>query len=441
MLTRFWGYSGAGRLSVATGCRPRYLEGLVNRDKFSSKTSLSLAKKAKLAKLKNNFLGYPVNMNALPEAFFAWRRELQAAGIGTFAYTYNNVGNPYQETSLPYNTHDFERELILRMGKLYAFPSNDTWGFLSHSGTDSNMHGMYMGRTLLKERTGVLPKVYFTHEAHYSIQILRDLLGLETVFVDTLPDGGMDPDSLERKLADNPAHPALVVATVGTTFKGAVDPIDRIQQVLQGHSSYLHLDAALFGGYLPFTPQVGEVSYQAQAGAPPARYDSIAVSCHKFFGFPAPAGLFITTKSRFDEFNELFSRIHNPEYLDQVPGTITCSRDGVKPAEFYFFSTPEAMEKLAEDAWAMLQNTSFLMEQMQTHLSDWQPSRANDLSNTVYFRKPSDRLVKKYSLATMRLGLGHQQRDCAHVVVMPHANRKVLTEFLTDLEKDAVAPL
>jgi glutamate/tyrosine decarboxylase-like PLP-dependent enzyme len=441
MLTRLLGYSGAARLSVASGCTPRCIEGLVNRDKFSSKTSLSLAEKAKLAKLKNNFLGYPVNMNTLPEAFFAWRRELQAAGIGTFTYTYNNVGNPYQETSLPYNTHDFERELILRMGKLYAFPSNDIWGFMSHSGTDSNMHGMYMGRTLLKERTGVLPKVYFTHEAHYSIQILRDLLGLETVFVDTLPDGGMDPDSLERKLDDNPSHPALVVATVGTTFKGAVDPIDRIQQVLRGHSSYLHLDAALFGGYLPFTPQSLEVSYQAQAGSSPARYDSIAVSCHKFFGFPAPAGLFITTKSCFDEFNELFSRIHNPEYLDQVPGTISCSRDGVKPAEFYFFSTPEAMEKSAEDARAMLQNTSYLMEQMRTYLSDWQPSRSNDLSNTVYFRKPSDRLVKKYSLATMRLDLGHQSQDYAHVVVMPHANRKVLTEFLTDLEKDAVAPL
>jgi histidine decarboxylase len=68
------------------------------------------------------------------------------------------------------------------------------------------------------------------------------------------------------------------------------------------------------------------------------RYDSIAVSCHKFFGFPAPAGLFITTKSHFDEFNELFSQIHNPEYIHHVPGTITCSRDAVKPAEFYFFS-------------------------------------------------------------------------------------------------------
>jgi glutamate/tyrosine decarboxylase-like PLP-dependent enzyme len=442
MLTRrrFLGYSGAGLLTVATGCTPPPLEVLADQDTFSSKaTRLSLSDKARIAKLKNNFLGYPVNMTMPSEEFFAWRKELQAVGIGNFAY--NNVGNPFKESSIPYNTHELERELILRMGKLYAFPPSDIWGFLSHSGTDSNMHGMYMGRTLLKGRTGILPKAYFTKEAHYSIQILRDLLGLETVWVDTLSDGGMDPTDLERKLAENSSYPALVVATVGTTFKGAVDPVDRIRQALKGHASYLHLDAALFGGYLPFTSHADEVAYRGAADPDTPRYESLAVSCHKYFGFPAPAGLFITTKSLFEEFNELFSRIHNPEYIQQVPGTITCSRDAVKPAEFYFFSTPEAQAKLAKDAQTILANTAYLMEQMHSRFSDWQPLRMNELSNIVFFRRPSDRMVKKYSLATMHLEIGRQQRDYAHVVIMPHVTRTVLAEFLNDLEQDAVTLL
>jgi glutamate/tyrosine decarboxylase-like PLP-dependent enzyme len=438
MLTRrrFLGYSGAGILALTAGCRPENFNWLPNQEEASSNINLSLADKAKLSKQKNFLLGYPINMNTPPEDFFAWRRQLLDAGINTFAY--NNVGNPFKDSSIPFNTHDFERELILRFGKLYAFPPNDTWGFLSNSGTDSNMHGMYMGRTLLKSRTGVFPKAYFTKEAHYSMQILRDLLGLETVFVETLPDGGMDPGDLRQKLVDNPSHPALVIATIGTTFKGAIDQVDGIQEALKGYSSYLHLDAALFGGYLPFTSHPGEVTYQSKSNPVLARYDSIAVSCHKFFGFPSPAGLFITTKSHFDEFNELFSQIHNPEYIHHVPGTITCSRDAVKPAEFYFFSTPSSMAKLAEDAQSMLQNTVYLMEQMQAHFSYLQPTRANDLSNTIFFRKPSDRIVKKYSLATMHLEINHQKQDYAHVVVMPHANRKVLTEFLTDLDEDSV---
>lgn len=439
MLTRrrFLGYTSAGMLAAVAGCRPANLDWLLHQGEVSSKIKLSLAEKGKLAGLKKNFLGYPINMSTPSEEFFAWRRQLREVGIGDFAY--NNVGNPYQDSPIPYNTHDFEREIILRFGELFGFSPGNTWGFVSHSGTDSNMHGMYMGRTVLKGRTGVVPKCYFTKEAHYSIQILRDLLGLESVFVETLADGGMDTDHLAQKLADNPDYPALVVATVGTTFKGAVDQVGRIQEVLKGYSSYLHLDAALFGGYLPHTSYAREVLHQAKSGSVAKRYDSIAVSCHKFFGFPAPAGLFITEKSCCDEFNELYTQIHNPEYIGHVPGTITCSRDAVKPAEFYFFSTPSAMAKQAQDARYILEATSYLLEQMQARLNHLQPQRANDLSNTVYFRKPGDWIVKKYSLATMRLEINQKKQDYSHVVVMPHVTQNVLTEFLADLNKDSVA--
>jgi glutamate/tyrosine decarboxylase-like PLP-dependent enzyme len=431
MLTRrrFLGSSGIGMLALSTGCQlPAF-----QQSAYGAKVSAgALQQKSRLKRLKNRLLGFPVNMNTPPEDFFAWRKELFKAGIDEFAF--NNVGNPFKESPIPYNTHGFERETIREFGKLFAFPSDDTWGFLSHSGTDSNMHGMYMGRTILKGRTGLLPKAYFTREAHYSVQILRDLLGLETVMVETLPDGGMDPDDLADKLAENANIPALVVATVGTTFKGAVDKLDRIREKLRGHASYLHLDAALFGGYLPFTPHAAEVSFRNGNDTGSGRYDSIAVSCHKFFGFPSPAGLFITKQSLYEEFNTLFSKIHNPEYIHHVPGTITCSRDAVKPAEFYYFTTPSARRRQAEDAALMLKNATHLLDQLHTHFPQLSAARANPLSNTVYFRNPGDAIVKKYSLATMHLDVNNKPRDFAHVVVMPHVSREILTEFLTDLE-------
>jgi len=432
MLTRrrFLGYGGMGMLTLSTGCQTAiFQESVYGADILAD----ALQHKARLMRVKNRLLGYPINMNTPPDEFFAWRRQLFEDGIGAFAY--NNVGNPFKESPIAYNTHDFECETIRKFGKLFAFPPHDTWGFLSHSGTDSNMHGMYMGRTLLKGRTGLLPKVYFTHEAHYSIQILRDLLGLETVMVDTLPDGGMDPADLARKLAEHAKVPALIVATIGTTFKGAIDDIDHIREKLAGHASFLHVDAALFGGYLPYTPHAAEVSYQPGAVADSGRYDSIAVSCHKFFGFPSPAGLFITKQSLYDEFNELFSKIHNPEYIRHVPGTITCSRDAVKPAEFYYFTTPPALARQAEDAQLILKNATFLLDQMQIHFPLLSATRANPLSNTVYFRNPGEAIVKKYSLATMHLKVDDKPGEFAHVVVMPHVSRDVLAEFLTDLEK------
>lgn len=380
------------------------------------------------------FLGYPVNMNVPPPAFFDWRQQLLDAGINRIAY--NNAGNPFQAAKIPFKTHAFEQEVIRRFGKLYAFPNDNIWGIVSNSGTDSNMHGLYMGRTLLKGRTGKLPKVYFTQETHYSIQILQDLLGLEAVLVQTLADGSMDAQDLRQKLVEHRDYPALVVATIGTTFKGAIDPVELIQQVLAGHPSYVHLDAALFGGYLPFTRYAETVAYPSLLNLGAARYDSIAVSCHKFFGFPSPAGLFITTQSQFDEFSTLFSRIHNPEYIHPVPGTISCSRDAVKPAEFYFFSTPAAMAKMTEDAQNILQLTDYLLDQLQNQFAHLQPKRANALSNTLYFRQPSERIVKKYSLATMPLTVDQTRQAYAHVVVMPHVQQKVLTEFLNDLGQD-----
>ena len=427
---RFLGAGSAGLFALSAGCLPTAFDRSAYADEVLADP---LERKRKLIPVKNHMLGYPVNMNTPAEGFFAWRKELARAGIDVFAF--NNVGNPFKESPIPYNTHDYERETIRECGKLFDFPPNDTWGFLSHSGTDSNMHGMYMGRTLLKGRTGVVPKAYFTREAHYSVQILRDLLGLETVMVETLADGGIDPDDLAVKLAKNADCPALVVATVGTTFKGAIDNLDRIQQKLRGIASYVHLDAALFGGYLPFTRHANEVAHQTSDAAESSRYDSIAVSCHKFFGFPSPAGIFVTRQSVYEEFNEFFSRIHNPEYIHHVPGTITCSRDAVKPAEFYYFTTTAAQNRQIDDAKLMLQNATYLLEVLRNDFPELSAVKANALSNTVYFKCPSERVVKKYSLATMHLEQDGKSKEYAHVVVMPHVTKDVLSDFLEDLGK------
>ncbi len=400
------------------------------------KAPVTLKAMQDLARQKDKSLGYPINMTPLPEEFFAWREELAHVGLNQFAF--NNVGNPYDQSHFPFNSHPFEKELIDRFGAVYGFPRENTWGFLSNSGTDSNMHGLYMGRTILQSRTGLMPKIYFTQEAHYSIQILRDLLHLDWVVVGTHPDGSMDVDDLERQLNAHRDHPALVVATIGTTFKGAIDSIDGIQAKLKDRESYLHLDAALFGGYLPHTPFAADLLHETldpAAGKKRQRYDSIAVSCHKFFGFPSPAGLFITTRRNFESFLAQFSKVHDPEYILQVPGTITCSRDPVKPAEFYFFSSESAFAQQAADAKAILDNAAYLLKEMNSHYRHLQPVRANDRSNIIYFKRPSEAVVNRYWLATMRLDISGQLMPYAHVVVMPHAKKEILDQFLTDLGK------
>lgn len=433
---KFMGLAGATAL-VAT-CSPNALS---NNPLFNTPAGTPPADQLKglqgLPLQRDLLLGYPINMAIPPEEFFTWREQLFKVGLDQFAF--NNIGNPYHHSHVPFNTHHFEKELIERFGAIYGFSPRNTWGFLSNSGTDSNMHGIYIGRTLLESRSGVMPKIYFTKEAHYSIQILRNLLNLDWVEVNTNTDGSMNTNDLAQQLCANPNHPALVVATIGTTFKGAIDSIDDIQAILKNRESYLHLDAALFGGYLPHTPFASDLLHETTqiTGTKSSRYDSIAVSCHKFFGFPSPAGLFITTQSIFEDFQVQFEKVHDPEYILQVPGTITCSRDAVKPAEFHFFSTESAFAKQADDAKNMLENADYLLKEMNNHYAHLNPTKANNRSSTIYFKRPSDAVVNRYSLAIMGLAAGSLRTPHAHVVVMPHVNKQLLDKFLTDLAANA----
>jgi len=377
------------------------------------------------------FLGYPANMNKPSEGFFRWREQLESVEVG--ARTMNNVGDPfYHPGSL--NTHYLEADLIRRFGLRYGFPEDDIWGFVSNSGTDSNTHGAFVGRTLLESRTGVTPKVYYTTEAHYSIQVIRDLLDMEEVLVATTPTGAMDPADLREKLKDNRNAPALILATIGTTLKGAVDDIDDINAAVKGYESYIHLDAALFGGYLHVTDYAEDLYKNGKAGK---RYDSIAVSCHKFFGFPpGAAGMFIAGKKDFEEFRELFAAVHDPAYITHVPGTISCSRDTVKPAEFHYYSTAESLVQQERDARLILHNAKYLQAEMQNHFPEFNPMLVDKRSNTVYFDNlVSKELKNKWTLATVKASKTHG-KSLAHVVVMPHAEKWLLDNFLTDLDQD-----
>jgi len=430
---RFLGYSIAGVVGASVGCKPPDYEQLANQHFSTTAGKHFLHSKRNLAVIKKYFLGYPLNMNNPPRDFFEWRANLKKVGLGDFGY--NNVGNPFKKSSIAQNSHELEKETILSFGKQYGFSSSDIWGFISHSGTDSNMHGMYIGRSVLEHKTGIIPRCYFTKEAHYSIQILCNLLGMKPEYVKTLQDASMDIDDLQQKMNEHANQPALIVASIGTTFKGAIDDVDGIRALTDKKNCYLHLDAALFGGYLPHTSGAGYVMHRT-GGSPLSRYESIAVSCHKFFGFPSPAGLFITTRQIYETFQEYYGKVHNPEYIGHVPGTITCSRDAVKPAEFFYFSSPASLKDQSTDARNILKLKTYLYDEMMSRLPEIQATCVNELSNTIFFRIPRKDIVKKYSLASMQVDTDGALQDFAHVVIMPHVTKQVLDEFLSELEDD-----
>jgi len=357
--------------------------------------------------------GYPVNQDTSLDEFYAWydRQQLYRASL-------NNVGNPRTPSPYSLNTYQFENEVIDYFAPLYGFRDGDYWGFVTASGTDGNQHGIYFGRKHLASMSSAPPVLYVSEEAHYSIAKLADVQNMEIRLIRTTDMGQMDLADFETKLAAD--RPALLVLAMGTTFKGAIDSQEDIRRILEKKlkaPSHIHLDAALFGGYLAFSDKFSSlVKQQLQ------KFDSIAVSGHKFFGFDEPMGIFITTKATFDNINPT-----HINYLNDAVPTISCSRSGVAPLKFWWKIRSTSVEGFKEKAEGMLQGADHLVKRLgEKGVRAWK----NPVSNTVFFERPDQAILAKYDLAPDE---SPTFGKLAHFIVMPHVGRTLIDAFVDDM--------
>ncbi len=360
-------------------------------------------------------IGYPVCQYPNISGFGEWYAKTGLCDIAT-----NNVGNPFDDEQFLLNATLIEREVIQTFAPLYGIPEGKEWGFVTNSGTDGNMHGIYFGAKKLQKETGMLPIVYISKEAHYSSSRLCDVQNLETRMIDYDKFGRMDPDSLRENL--DPTRPALIVFAIGSTFMGATDDQAAIGKVLdevKPAGVYKHLDAALFGGYFPFTKYKDIVSMEKQG------YDSIAISGHKFFGIDEPCGLFLSRKDVLEA-----QRAAKVEYLHNDMPLISCSRSAVAPLKFYWILRHMGYEAFEKEAESMLENTRYLQEKFD---EIGYPAWHMPYSNTVFFKRPPEWIRKKYCLANGFLP--EYGGELSHIVVMQHVKKNIIDEFIEDLSR------
>ena len=368
---------------------------------------------ADLVTRKLQEFGYPVNQKSQLISFYKW-----FSGSGLNLAMVNNAGDPFDDCSHLLNSLEFEREVIETLGPLYGFEEGNLWGIVTFSGTDGNNHGIYFGAKYLEKLTRQKPVVYVSDAAHYSSRRLADLQNLELALVPADVHGCMIPEAFEKALI--PGRPALVVYAMGTTFKGGVDDREALDAVLARHPDipvYRHIDAALFGGYLPYTRFRDITDRRVRP------YDSIAVSGHKFFGLDEPAGFFLTTMDVVKNQNP-----YEVSYLNGSMPMISCSRSAVSPLKFWWIFRHTSREAFAEQAEAMLENAGHLKAAFDR--MGW-PAWLEPMSNTVYFKRPPESIVEKYGLAPdfdERLG-----GALSHIVVMQHVTQDRIQGFIDDL--------
>lgn len=153
-------------------------------------------------------------------------------------------------------------------------------------------------------------RVYCSQEAHSSVDKAAIVMGVgESAVrrVGTDADLAMDVAALESAIADDLAkgvRPIAVVATVGTTSTGAIDPVPEIAEICQRHGLWLHVDAA-YGGAAAVVPE----HRSALRGAD--RADSVVVNPHKWLFVPLDCSALYSRRPA--AFRAAFSLA--PEYL------------------------------------------------------------------------------------------------------------------------------
>lgn len=364
---------------------------------------------------QSTYFGYPVNQKSELSDFYKW---YVASGMDVI--NLNNVGDPMTDDPWKMSSQKFEREVIEFFAPLYGYDLDNVWGLVTHSGTDGNNHGIYFGANALRNTTGLAPIVYVSEEAHYSNMRLCDLQNLDVKLIKCDEMGRMIPEELEKAL--DTTRPCLMVYAMGSTFKGAIDDMEALNKVVDGHPEipgvFRHLDAALFGGYLPFTEYKDMVNHKKM------KFDSIAISGHKFFGIDSPCGLFFCTRETYDNQKEF-----NVTYLNNDMRMINCSRDAIQPLKFWWLIQKVGKEKWNQQAGAIMESTKYLSERL-TEIG-W-PNWVNEYSNTVIFKRPSEELIYKYTLAK-----GYDENfggDLAHVVVMQHVTKEKIDGFIEELK-------
>ncbi|MEV4744119.1 pyridoxal-dependent decarboxylase [Streptomyces sp. NPDC049555] len=132
-------------------------------------------------------------------------------------------------------------------------------------------------------------RLYCSSQAHPSVAQAAHLVGLTREQLTVLPpddDLRLDADALAERIGrDRRAglRPFAVVATLGTTGTGAVDPLDRVADVCEEEDLWLHVDGA-HGAAV-----AGTVRGHSLRGAL-GRADSLTVDPHKWLFQPYEIG-------------------------------------------------------------------------------------------------------------------------------------------------------
>lgn len=247
-----------------------------------------------------------------------------SAVVGYFAAMLVNPNNHALDGGRA--TAAMEKEAVAEIAAMFGYEGDGFLGHLTASGTIANLEALWISRELAPDKA-----IAIGRDAHYTHRRACELLRVEVASVASRPDGTMDLADLDRVL--DRGDVGTVVATLGTTALGALDPLAEIAARAHARGARVHVDAA-YGGY--FRLLASDDPACAPFLATPLA-DSIVVDPHKHGLQPYGCGcvLFkdgeVAKKYAHDSPYTYFSSpLHHPGET-----TFECSRAGAAAAALW----------------------------------------------------------------------------------------------------------
>ena len=211
-----------------------------------------------------------------------------------------------------------EREAVAEIAAMFGWTTH--LGHLTGGGTMANLEALWVaGRTHPGKTTVASKQAHYTHDRISAV--LKQ--PFQAIAVDAL--GRMDLEILERQL--DQADIGCVVATLGTTGFGAVDPLPQILKLRDRYNFRLHADCA-YGGYFTLAANLeapARAAYDALT-----EVDSVVIDPHKHGLQPYGCGCILfrdPAAGSFYKHDSPFTYFSSAEmHLGEI--SLECSRPG-----------------------------------------------------------------------------------------------------------------
>ncbi len=212
-----------------------------------------------------------------------------------------------------------EKEAVAELAAMFGWES-PFLGHLCGGGTMANLEALWVAGKL---RPGAA--VVASSQAHYTHGRVGSVLGLPFEPIACDKQGRMDTRALEERLECGGV--GTVVATIGTTATGSVDPLPEILALRERFGFRLHADAA-YGGYFGLAENLAPEARRTYDRLGEA--DSIVIDPHKHGLQPYGCGCVLfrdPSVGRFYKHDSLYTYFSSDElHLGEI--SLECSRPG-----------------------------------------------------------------------------------------------------------------